>query len=99
MKAAEVREKRLEELLQLREELTAKMFNLRYRAKTSPSENTRASRAARRDIARINLVLHERVLAAEEKKNSPEWRSRLARRAQARRDRARRPERGYRQIS
>lgn len=63
-------EKRLEEA---REEL----FNLRFQVASARLENTSRLRIVRREIAQVETVLHQRVLATEAAAAEPEIASRL----------------------
>lgn len=66
MKAAEIRELSTE---QIREELdTARenLFNLRFRWATAQIRDHNVLKAARRDIARLETILHEREVTGEE---------------------------------
>lgn len=63
-------EKRLEEA---REEL----FNLRFQVASARLENTARLRVVRREIAQVETVLHQRVLATEAAAAEPEIASRL----------------------
>ncbi len=64
-------EKRLEEA---REEL----FNLRFQVASARLENTARLRVVRREIAQVETVLHQRVLATEAAAAEPEIASRLS---------------------
>ena len=61
MKAAQVRgftpDQLGDELIKLKKE----QFNLRFQRATGQLENTSRAREIRRDIARINTVLHEKA--------------------------------------
>ncbi len=60
MKAAELRERTNEELLQLYNELKQELFNLRIQRETKQLANPRRMRSVRKDIARILTLLRER---------------------------------------
>lgn len=66
MKAADLRELTLEELLAKLKELQEEMFNLRFRAASQQLDNTAALGHTRKDIARVLTVLREREAAAAE---------------------------------
>ena len=60
MRAREMREMSGEELLRLEDERQNDLINFRMQEATGVVENARASREARKDIARIKTILHER---------------------------------------
>ncbi len=60
MKAKELRELSAEELLKRKKDLKEEVFNLRFRHSTGQLDNTSRMRLIRKDIARIELVLHEK---------------------------------------
>ena len=61
MKPAELREKSTDELEDQLRELTEERFRLRFRSATESIENPMRFRAIRRDIARLNTILREKV--------------------------------------
>jgi large subunit ribosomal protein L29 len=61
MKAKELRELMAEELLKRKKDLKEEVFNLRFRHSTGQLDNTSRMKLIRKDIARIELVLHEKV--------------------------------------
>jgi large subunit ribosomal protein L29 len=61
MKAKELRELTAEELLKRKKDLKEEVFNLRFRHSTGQLDNTSRMKLIRKDIARIELVLHEKV--------------------------------------
>ncbi len=63
MKAQEVRELENAELEHRLGELKLEQFRLRFRSAVMQLENPRLRREIRRDIARINTILHERQAA------------------------------------
>ncbi|MCP4645589.1 MAG: 50S ribosomal protein L29 [bacterium] len=65
VKATELRELTEEELRQRLRERTEALHAFRMQMTTGTVDNVRSSRNARRDIARIKTILHERELAAE----------------------------------
>ena len=63
MKAAEIRELTVDELTAKLESLKKDLFNLRLQHATNQLENPSKISEVKRDIARVNTVLRERVLA------------------------------------
>lgn len=63
MKAAEIRELTVDELTAKLESLKKDLFNLRLQHATNQLENPNKITEVKRDIARVNTVLRERVLA------------------------------------
>jgi large subunit ribosomal protein L29 len=61
MKARELRELTAEELLKRKKDLKEEVFNLRFRHSTGQLENTSRMGVIKKDIARIELVLHEKA--------------------------------------
>jgi large subunit ribosomal protein L29 len=64
MKAADVRTKTEDELVEQLDNLGREIFNLRFQRANGQLENTTRVRQVRRDIARIKTVLGERHRAA-----------------------------------
>jgi large subunit ribosomal protein L29 len=64
VKANEMREITSEQLQELLRKRQADLMTFRMDQVTGVVENVRATRVARRDIARINTILRERELAA-----------------------------------
>ncbi|WP_018699157.1 50S ribosomal protein L29 [Amorphus coralli] len=64
MKAADVKAKSADELLDQLAKLKKEQFNLRFQRATGQLENTARVRQIRRDIARIKTVLGERRKAS-----------------------------------
>jgi large subunit ribosomal protein L29 len=62
----DLREMKTEELQQLGEERRRQAFELRFQHYTGQLRDTAALRVNRRDIARIETILRERELTAEE---------------------------------
>ncbi len=62
MKASEMRDMSGEDLRRMQEERQNDLVNFRMQQATGVVENTRASREARKDIARIKTILREREL-------------------------------------
>ena len=60
MKAAELREKSNDELIQLITECNDKLMHFRLQMATGQVDNVCANRDARREIARIKTILNER---------------------------------------
>lgn len=61
VKAKQLREMGQDELAQTLEELEKRLFELRSQAVTEKLENSKAILNARRDVARIKTLLHERA--------------------------------------
>ncbi len=61
MKAKQLREMSQDELAQSLEELEKRLFELRSQAVTEKLENSKAIVNARREVARVKTVLHERA--------------------------------------
>jgi large subunit ribosomal protein L29 len=61
MKAKELRELTAEELLKRKKDLKEEVFNLRFRHSTGQLDNTSRMKLIRKDVARIELVLHEKA--------------------------------------
>ena len=66
MKAAEVRQKTPDELVEALRALRKEALNLRFQRASGQLEATSRVREVRRDIARIQTVVNERRRAAEE---------------------------------
>ena len=64
MKAAELREKTLDQLREQLEELKKESFNLRFQQASGALENTARMRQVRRDAARVKTVLNQKAAAA-----------------------------------
>jgi large subunit ribosomal protein L29 len=64
VKASEIRELTDEELRQRLRERTDALWAFRMQQVTGAVDNVRGLRNARRDIARIKTIIHERELAA-----------------------------------
>ena len=62
MKAKDLRERSTDDLQQLRAMLKKDLFSYRMRNYTNQLDDTSLLRRSRRDIARIELILHERAL-------------------------------------
>jgi large subunit ribosomal protein L29 len=61
MKAKELRDLTGEELLKRKKDLKEEVFNLRFRHSTGQLENTSRLKMVKKDIARLELVLHEKA--------------------------------------
>jgi large subunit ribosomal protein L29 len=61
MKAKELRDLTPEELLKRKKELKEEAFNLRFQHSTGQLDNTARMKLVKKDIARIELVLHEKA--------------------------------------
>lgn len=61
MKASELRNKTVDELKQELTALEREQFNLRFQLKTSSLQQTDNLRKVRRDIARVNTILSEKL--------------------------------------
>ncbi len=65
MKAKELREKSIEELRNSQADLKEQLFKLRFQKATGQIENPVKIRLVRKDIARIKMVLSQRLKEAE----------------------------------
>lgn len=63
MKASELRNKSVEELKTELKDLQREQFNLRFQHKLNQLANTDNMRKVRRDIARVNTILSEKLRA------------------------------------
>jgi large subunit ribosomal protein L29 len=61
MKAKELRELTAEEIAKRQKDLKEEVFNLRFRHSTGQLENTSRMKIIRKDLARITMVLHEKM--------------------------------------
>ncbi len=61
MKAKELRDLTAEELTKRKKDLKQEVFNLRFQHSTGQLENTSRKKLVKKDIARIELVLHEKA--------------------------------------
>jgi large subunit ribosomal protein L29 len=66
MKAKDLRERSSDDLVQLRDTMQKDMFSFRMKNLTNQLDDTSLLRKTKRDIARIELILHERAAAAGE---------------------------------
>ncbi len=65
MKAKDLRERSTQDLGELRAQLEKELFSYRMKNHTGQLENTSLLGKTRRDLARIQLILSQRALAAE----------------------------------
>ncbi|MCB9547415.1 MAG: 50S ribosomal protein L29 [Myxococcales bacterium] len=63
MKASELRERTVDELMTLSQERRRELFDLRFKHYTGQLLDTASLRKTRRDIARIETIIRERELA------------------------------------
>ena len=63
MKAKDLRERSSEDLVSLKESLEKDLFGYRMKNFTGQLEDTSLLKKSKKDIARIELILHERVAA------------------------------------
>jgi large subunit ribosomal protein L29 len=63
MKAKELRELTPDELLKRKKDLKEEVFNLRFRHSTGQLDNTSRMKIVKKDVARIELVLHEKAFS------------------------------------
>ena len=61
MKANELKDLNVEELNKKTQELSQELFNLRFQLHTGHLENTSRISQVRKDIARVNTVLREKL--------------------------------------
>lgn len=64
MRATELRELTIDELLQQEAELKRKLFNLRFQRASGELDNTAELKKTRRDIARVMTVIGQRAQEA-----------------------------------
>jgi len=64
MRATELRELTIDELLQQEAELKRKLFNLRFQRASGELDNTAEFKKTRRDIARVMTVIWQRAQEA-----------------------------------
>ena len=63
MKAKDLRERSTEDLVQLKDSIEKDLFGYRMKNFTGQLEDTSLLKKSKKDIARIELILHERVAA------------------------------------
>ena len=61
MKAKELREWTAEELQKRKKDLKEEVFNLRFQHSTGQLDNTSRMKVIKKDVARIEMVLHEKA--------------------------------------
>ncbi len=61
MKAKELKELTVEELQKKKKDLKEEIFNLRFQHSTGQLENTSRMKLVKKDIARIEAVLHQKA--------------------------------------
>jgi len=66
MKAVELREMTLEELMSREEDLTEELARLRIQLSIKRLDNPLRVREVRRDLARVKTIISEKLAAAEE---------------------------------
>jgi len=66
MKARDLREMNLDELMQKEKDLNAELFNLRFQLATNQLENAMRLPLTRKDLARIKTIISERQRSSEE---------------------------------
>ena len=66
MKAKDLRERSTEDLEELKGSLQKDLFGYRMKNFTGQLEDTSLMKKSRKDIARIELILHERAVSAEQ---------------------------------
>jgi large subunit ribosomal protein L29 len=71
MKPNEVRDMSVEDLQTRLGELTEERFRLRFRSATESIENPMRFRAIRRDIARIQTILKEKLATGNQEQKAP----------------------------
>ena len=64
MRASELRELTVDELVQRESELKRKLFNLRFQRASGELDNTAELKKTRQDIARVMTVIEERAQEA-----------------------------------
>ena len=67
MKASELRNLPVEELLKKDSELQMELFNLRFRLATGQLDNPAVIKDVKRNIARVKTVIRERELRGEDR--------------------------------
>lgn len=66
MKARDLREMNLDELMQKEKDLNAELFNLRFQLATNQLDNAMRLPFTRKDLARIKTIISERQRSSEE---------------------------------
>ena len=62
MKAAEIRQLSVEELLKKDSELQMELFNLRFRLATGQLDNPMTIKAVKKDMARVKTVIRQKEI-------------------------------------
>ncbi len=62
MRASEIRELTIAEMQSKLKDLKAELFNLRFQLAINQLENPKRINAVKKDIARVNTILHEKQL-------------------------------------
>ena len=65
MKAKDLRERSTEDLVELKGSMQKSLFSYRMKNYTGQLDDTSLLNKTKKDMARIELILHERVLAPE----------------------------------
>lgn len=66
MKPNEVREKTVDELTKMRGEMEEEIFRLRFRKNSGQLKQTANIKKVRRDLARVNTILNQKMAAGKE---------------------------------
>ncbi len=66
MKPNEVREKSVDELTKMRGEMEEEVFRLRFRKNSGQLKQTANIKKVRRDLARVNTILNQKMAAGKE---------------------------------
>jgi len=66
VKPNEVREKSVDELTKMRGEMEEEVFRLRFRKNSGQLKQTANIKKVRRDLARVNTVLNQKMAAGKE---------------------------------
>ncbi|HPW45372.1 MAG TPA: 50S ribosomal protein L29 [bacterium] len=66
MKPNEVREKSVDELTKMRGEMEEEIFRLRFRKNSGQLKQTANIKKVRRDLARVNTILNQKMAAGKE---------------------------------
>ena len=66
MKAKDLRERSTEDLVELKGSMTKDLFSYRMKNFTGQLDDTSLVNKTKKDVARIELILHERTLASKD---------------------------------
>jgi large subunit ribosomal protein L29 len=66
VKPNEVREKSVDELTKMRGEMEEEIFRLRFRKNSGQLKQTANIKKVRRDLARVNTILNQKMAAGKE---------------------------------